>query len=238
MSVAFVSSSTFSVSSQSNGTTATETVTAPATISVGNTLVVCLYDATSISGATCSWALAGWTFSTVTMGTGSGTMFLGVKTAVTADTSAPSYAFVGTSDTSIGWWVAGAILNYSGLGGSFSTTPSAISTASATTVAAPAVSPAANTDLLLAFFGSLSGTAPSTTPVGMTTRASVTSAGNESLIGLDQTLSASGSTGTRTQTYGTAGSFVGSLVTISPASPAILPLPILVRQAVNRSYTY
>lgn len=213
----FISYSTYSASAQSNGTTATETITAPAAISVGNTLVVCLYDAVSTS-STNSWALAGWTFTPVTQGTGAGTMHIGIKTAASADTTASSYAFVGTSNTSIAWWVAGAILNYSGIStSSFSTTPSVVSvTTNATTVVAPAVSPAGATDLLLAFFGSFNGIAPSTTPVGMTARATVTNAGNESLIVLDQTLSASGSTGTRTQTYGTADKLVGSLVTISP----------------------
>jgi hypothetical protein len=218
MSATFVSSSTYSVSSQVSGMTATATVTAPSSISEGNTLIVCLYGATGITGAIVSWALADWSFTTVTQGVGTGTMSLGIKTAVTADTTAPSYAFVGTSDyNGSTWWIASTILNYSGLGSSFTTTPSAVSvTTYATTVAAPAVSPAVGGDLLLAFFGTYSGTAPSTTPAGMTTQASVTNAGNESLIALDQVLWASGTTGTRTQTWSAADASVGSLVTISP----------------------
>ena len=241
--MAFVTSSTFLTTSSSMSTSTTKTVTAPATISVGNTLIAYLYTADNASTTT-SWSLAGWSFTAISQCSSSnaGALHIGIKTAVTADTTAPSYAFAGTNTTSIAWYVAAAILNYTGLGSTLSTTPSAnnSTSSSVTTNAAPAVSPAASTNLLLACFGSLDGVATSTIPAGMTSRANAYSSGNETMIVLDQTLSASGTTGTRTQTFAGTDWLVGSLMTISPAGAAgSLPTAsTIISQAVNRSYTY
>lgn len=228
--MAFISSSTFAGSSGANGTTVTCVVPAPATISVGNTLFVCLYSATSAS-STVTWVLSGWTFTNVkNPGTGTGNMMIGIKTADASDTSAVNYSFAGSSGGSTSWFMGAAILNYTGLGSTFSTTPSSVAAAAATTCVAPSVSPAAATDLLLAFYGAFNGVAGTTVPAGMTSRASAASAGNTSIIVSDQTLSASGATGTRTQTFASSDSTVGGLVTINQAAASAVPPPLVMAQ--------
>ncbi len=137
------------------------------------------------------------------------------------------YKVAGGSEPSSYTWswtgaqqASGAIAAYSGVdSASPVNTDGGQANTSGTTITAPAVSPTALGTMLVGVFG-IANTGTITADSPLTGRAYASATGTSASTGTrlaDQSLSASGSTGTRTATAGTAGVNIGQLVALNPA---------------------
>jgi hypothetical protein len=202
MAISFVSQT--STANSSTGTSLV--INAPATISVGNLLVACIW----VGDGQITSAPTGWFpfYSSIT-GTGHDAMAVWCKNATGSEPS--NYTFTSSSSA----YLVGAILNYQGAA---YVSALAFQGSAGTTLTYSSVSPTADGEVWITIGGSYNAQTP-TTPSGFTSRATANGGGSSGAIGVfEQALTSRSATGTTTSTISSSGDWGTISLLLTPGA--------------------